>query len=459
MSNKIEIALSEKQILHSWVDNPTLISEDDIFITDVAKEFQYILLSLQDKGLNFIPEHILKESVEFVNEKTITSILETSYQADKTETYKKDLFVNTQILSLEDKVLKELAIEISKKGHKDFEAIKTLYEDFGNILDSIDTKKEEPLTFYDALALHEPVLEQRSHAVSKTTGCYMLDKIMPNIVPGIAIIGGFSGSMKTTYCNYLTKQRIVKRLPTVGINTELAFNGYMDNTISSMIKEPYYDILGISPDNNNSMIDYTSIMGKYEGLKKRYKNRNNFYLFPRNSCSIKEVKPFLVSSRKKMKLKDDETLFCFVDLLSMLDEFGNNESGNNKADIIEKGVNTLNNIGLSTNTLIIGTIQMKRVEPVKRIEREEDIEKFRPTLAGLKSSGSWEERARWVMVLHNPYHIVHKTPCNPIIQDTIDPILELTILKDTYTGKTGDTIKYYFNSTYKSLLPYEEVIE
>ena len=74
----------------------------------------------------------------------------------------------------------------------------------------------------------------------------------------------------------------------------------------------------------------------------------------------------------------------------------------------------------------------------------------------IKDSGSYEERSRIVIGIHNPYHIARKVNCNKIIRDLTEPIVELKVLKDTYTGKVGKVVKYYFNSDYKVYVPYEE---
>ena len=455
MSNNLEITLTEKQVIHAWLDNPSLVVEDDnIFMTEIAIEFQYILLELKDQELSFIPEHILKKTVEFVDERAIQSVVDTQYQADKIDLYIKELKTSYKLLTLENEFIPSLKKELNKKGQKNIEAINSLYNSFGELLDSIDSNEDKPMTVFDALEKHEPTVESRSQMTNQHSGCYLFDSIMPHIVPGLCTIGGYSGSMKTTVMLYLAKQRIAKRLPTIYVNTELAFSGFMDSMISSMIKEPYYDILGIG--DNPDMIDFNNIMDKYDKLMSKYFEHNMFRLWPKSSCSIAELKKFIINSRKQMGLKKETTLFAFVDLMSMMTEFNDEGGGKTKADMIEQGVNIINDIGLSTNTLIIGTVQLKRTDPVKRIEREEDIEKFRPTLASLKSSGAWEERSRFVILLHNPYHIVNKTPCNPIVRDMVDPIVELTMMKDTYIGKTGDMIKYYFDAPIKALAPYEE---
>lgn len=454
MSNTLEITLAEKQILHAWIDDSELFSDnEDIFITEIAIEFQYILSELKDAGLSFLPEHILKKSIEFVTDKAIQSIIDTNYQKEKVEVYLKELSVNRELLKIENEVLLGLTKEFERKGPKDLEKISALSHNLVEILEGIETGKDKPLTFYDALEIHEDTLVQRSNSTKQHTGCYLLDRILPHVVSGVAVVAGYSGSMKSTYIHYLLKQRLVKRLPTIMINTELAFSGFMDSVIPSMIKEPYYDILGISEDED--MIDFSGILEKYDRLMDKYIDLDVLRIWPKSSCSIYDLERFIIYSRKKMKLDKKTTLFALVDLMSMMKDFSQDD-GKTKADTIEEGVNILNEISLKTNTLLIGTVQLKRNDPVRKIEREEDIEKFRPTLASIKSSGAWEERSRFVMLLHNPYHIVHKTPCNEIIKSLIDPIVEVTMAKDTYIGKTGETIKYYFNAETKSLTPYED---
>ncbi len=457
MSKTLRISLTEKQLLKAYIDNPDLLTEEDIFITEIGKEFQYILLSLKDDGLSFIPEHIIKRSEEFVTPEALSSILDTEYQADKVSVYERELDVDNKLQVLESDILKQITVELTKKGAKDLDILESIYEKFGDTLESIKQEDDsKPFTFRKALDKHAPVLLKRSTHVSQTTGCYMLDRLMPNPVAGLCILGGFSGSMKTTYTMYLEKQRLIKRLPTGAINTELAFNGYMDNFIPSMIKENYHDILGLDIDNT----DFNSIVEKFEVLQDRYGRHDKFLLYPKPTASIQEVKLFIKYCRKKMGLHKDTLFYLFVDLLSMLEDFG--ESGNStKADAIENGVNKLNNMALEENTLIFGTVQFKRPEFAtgRKIEKIEDLEKLRASLSSIKSSGAWQERARFVLLLNNPYHMARSFPCNPIIRELIDPILEVTMAKDTYMGMNGNSVKYYFHSNYKQLVPYEEEYE
>lgn len=453
-NNLLRISLTERQLLKAYIENPQIIPDKDIFITEIAKEYHCILLDLRDKNLELIPEHILKNSIEYIDSASLQAILETNYQKDQIALYEKELSVDAKLQVLESSILRKLTTELSKKGGKNVEAITEIYNELGEVLDDLDSKKEVPLAFCDVLEQHLPVLEKRINLINQPTGCYLLDTLIPNPTAGLAIVGGFSGSLKTTFTtNYWAKQRLIKRLPTAVINTELSFTGYTDNFVSSLIKESYNDILMLDSDN----VDFNVILEKYDRLLSKYKEHTNFLMFPRNNCSISELNTFIKYARKKMKMSDNTLLYVFADLLSMFDDFGEN-SKSNKADAIENGVNKINTIALNTNTLIVGTVQFRRPEFAtgRKIEKEEDIEKLRASLSSIKSSGAWAERARWVFLLHNPYHLVRTYPCNPVLKAMIDPILEVTSAKDTYMGLTGKTIKYYFNAELKQLIPYHE---
>jgi len=455
MSNTLlRISLTERQLLKSYIDDPSIISDDDIFITEIAKEFHYIFLELRDKDLSFIPEHILKHSVEYVDEKSLQAILDTEYQKDKISFYENELHVDNKLQYLENSLLRKLASELTKKGSKDLQIIENIYEELGDTLNSLSNKKDKPLAFKDVLEEHLPEISKRITNQNVTTGCYMIDKLIPNPVAGLCILGGFSGSLKSTFTmDYWAKQRLIKRLPTAVINTELAFGGYVDNFIPSMIKESYSDILALDPDN----VDFNVILEKYDQLINRYDKHSKFLMFPKNSCSIAEMTTFIKYARKKMNLDDNTIMYLFVDLLSMFTDFCEN-ANSTKADAIENGVNKINTIALENNILLVGTVQFKRPEFAtgRKIEKEEDIDKLKASLSSIKSSGAWQERARFVMLLHNPYHLVRTFPCNPVLRETVDPILDVTMAKDTYMGRNGTTIRYYFNADYKQLIPYEE---
>lgn len=445
----LQIVILEKQILHAIMDNPSLIFEEDIFVSEQAKEFQYILLSLNDEGKQFIAEHILSKAIEYVNVDVVVAIQSTQYQPELFEDYKKSLYYKYILTNTREKLL-----NIVNSDNDDLSKIYGIEEEFQRARELAEFKGDDRnLTFSELVKLHKKTIEKRANQLRISTGCYKFDSIIPNPVAGIVTIAGFSGSTKSTLCHYLIKQRIAKRFYTTYFNTELALEGVMDSIIPSMVKIPYKDIMGL--DNDDSHIDYSDIILKYNKLIKHFQNQKNFRMFPSSTVTLNDLKNFNIKARKDFGMKQDDLLFCFVDLLSMVEEFAG-EGRNSRADMITQALNVLNKIALKYNILFICTVQLRRMPQKITIEKEEDFDRFRPDLNMIKDSGSYEERSRVVIGIHNPYHIARKVTCNSIIRELTEPIIELQVLKDTYTGKVGNIAKYYFNSEYKVYVPYNE---
>lgn len=444
---QLQIFILEKQILHSIIDDSSLFIEDDIFISEQAIELQYILSILKEKGLDFSVEHILSNAQEYINKEVLDTVLHTSYQKDKFWYYVDILRQKSILNNLKVDLLYELS-----KDDTDFEKILYIKKSLDNSLFHIQNPNIQGKSFSELVKNHIEVIKKRATGIQLTTGCYLFDKILSNPVAGIAILAGFSGSCKSTLIQYLMNQRLVKRLPTTYFNTELSMNGVMDGMLSSLSGIPYKDILGLNNDDNH--IDFDKIIGSFGKIEKNYKKNHSFLMFPESSVSLKDIRDFNIYARKQFNLKDEDLLVCGIDLLSMVKEFSQ-ESKTSRADSITMAINELNNIALENNILIIGTVQLRRM-PSHKIEKEEDIEKYRPTLDMIKDSGSYEERARWIFSIHNPYHIVRKSNCSSLIRDLTNPIVYIKVLKDTYTGKTGNEIGYYFNSLFKDFSPFND---
>lgn len=449
VDTQMQIMVLEKQILHAIMDNPSCLFEEDIFISEQAKEFHYILLLLNDENKTLIPEHIITKAIEYVDSNVIIAVQETQYQSDLFEDYKKALYYKNILINTKTNVLRVL-----NSTDDDLTKIYNIDEEFQNAKDLVEFKDDnKTLTFSELVRKHKETIERRTNQIRVSTGCYKFDSILPNPVAGIVTIAGFSGSTKSTLCHYLVKQRIAKRFYTTYFNTELAMEGVMDSIIPSMIKIPYKDVLGL--DNDDEHIDYDDIIRRYNHLIEHFQNQKNFRMFPSSTVTLNDLKNFNLQARKEFRMKPQDLLFCFVDLLSMVEEFAG-EGKTSRADMITQALNVLNNTALKYNILFICTVQLKRMPQKISIEKEEDFEKFRPDLNMIKDSGSYEERSRMVIGIHNPYHIARKVTCNKIIRDLTEPIIELQVLKDTYTGKVGKVIKYYFNSDFKVYVPYNE---
>lgn len=446
---QLQTAVLERQVLHAIMDDSSRIFEEDIFVSEVAKEFHYILLSLVDENKALLPEHIIMKSVEYVDAEVIIAVQSTQYQDDLFDEYKKKLYMRSVIIETRNGLLDIL----NDNNKDDTEKFLEVEQAFEQSKEKIEVGDSRYLSFSELIKRHKQTIEKRAKHMRISTGCYNFDKIMPNPTAGIVIIAGFSGSTKSTLCHYLIKQRIAKRFYTTYFNTELAMDGVMDSIMPSIVKVPYMDILGLDDDDEH--IDYGDILTKYNDAIKHFQNQKNFRMYPYSSVSLKEMRKFNLKARKDFKMKPDDLLISFVDLVSMVEEFAS-EGKTTRADMISQALNVLNGYALKDNTLYIATVQLKRMPQKISVEKEEDLEKFRPDLAMIKDSGTYEERARMVIGIHNPYHIVRKVNCNKIVKDLTEPLIELQVLKDTYTGKTGNIIKYYFDSEYKVYVPYVE---
>ena len=114
----------------------------------------------------------------------------------------------------------------------------------------------------------------------------------------------------------------------------------------------------------------------------------------------------------------------------------------------------LNEFALSENVLFFVTIQAKRKSHGVKIEKIEDLNEFKLRTEDIKSASGIEERSRSILALHNPKYIANKNPCSQLIRDLVDPILELTVIKNSWRENLGQTVYYYIDSDHKDLIDY-----
>ena len=328
------------------------------------------------------------------------------------------------------------------------------FEKLNRIRDRIDqlerkrSSKSDYLTLHDLLEEYKVELDKRASGIKTTTGEYSLDALIPNLQAGLGFIVGLSGSMKSTYIIKLLRNRITKRLPTCAVNTELTHATYMDTLLSTMIDEDYGNLT--ESDENT---DWDNIYNKLAELESHYdKHSKKFAFYPSNVVSINDIRNFCLKCRKDFHLKDDELLFCTLDLTLMISDM--NVSGLSRADAITQGVNKLNEIALSNNIFFLGTIQTKKMSSVPKIEKIEDLQKFKIDVSQIKESGALLERCRVMLSIHNPKYIVNQNPCSQLIRDLVDPILELTVLKNSWSDNMGKSIYYYIDGEHKDLVNY-----
>lgn len=440
----LKIALLEKQILHCLLENNELLEEKEIdcFISPQAQEFYFDLLHLKNEGKKVIAENILTLDNQFLTSELVIAVQSTDYDVKEFDSYVSKLETKALIHEFKSDTLGDLSENVN-----DFEKL----DKIRSRIDELEQKrsnKSDYMTFHDLLEEYKVELDKRANGIKTTTGDYCLDTLIPNLQAGLGFIVGMSGSMKSTYIIKLLRNRITKRLPTCAVNTELTRATYVDTMISTMIDENYTDLT--ESDENT---DWDNIFNKLNELESHYdKCSKRFAFYPSNIASISDVKTFCRKCRKDFKLRDDELLFCTIDLTLMLSDM--NVSGTSRADAITQGVNKLNEFALSDNVFFLGTIQTRKMNTVPKIEKIEDLNKFRIETSAIKESNSLLERSRVMLAIHNPKYIVNQNPCSQLIRDLVDPILEVTVLKNSWSDTMGKSIYYYIDGEHKDLVNY-----
>ena len=444
VEENLKVAVLEKQILHCLFEHNELLDEKEIdcFISPQAQEFYFDLLHLKNEGKKVIAENILTLDNQFLTSELIIAVQSTDYDVNEFDSYVSKLETKALIHEFKSDTLSDLS-----ESESDFEKLDKIRARIDE-LEQKRSNKSDYMTFHDLLEEYKVELDKRASGIKTTTGDYCLDTLIPNLQAGLGFIVGMSGSMKSTYIIKLLRNRITKRLPTCAVNTELTRATYVDTMISTMIDENYTDLT--ESDENT---DWDNIFNKLNELESHYdKCGKRFAFYPSNIASINDVKTFCRKCRKDFKLRDDELLFCTIDLTLMLSDM--NVSGTSRADAITQGVNKLNEFALSDNVFILGTIQTKKMNNVPKIEKIEDLQKFKIDTGMIKESNSILERGRVLLSIHNPKYIVNQNPCSQLIRDLVDPILEVTVLKNSWSDTMGKSIYYYIDGDHKDLVNY-----
>ena len=458
--NNIKIAIIERQILHLFFDHPEYLDtkENFKFFSTLGNDFYIILLTLLKDDFKINSENVLTHSNNTFSLEVLETILSTEYEEDKFLFYIRELQKAEMYENLTNS-----ASNIIQEIHKENKDLTGINKSVNDIKESLNNllvdKTHNYLEMKNLLEEHKETIVNRLNGEYHTSGDVLLDKVLGGrLQGGVAILAANSGMGKSTLAIYWAMLRLIKNLPTFVVNTELSREGWMDNILPSLLKDISYDDL--SNTHKESFLDPSHVKEQIEELERRMETRQNFLMYPHSFLTLDELQTFIIESRLQMKLSEKTPLFGIVDLLSMIKEFSVN-SGGNRADNIELAMNQLNAFCLEHNTFLLGTTQLKRKDKAVSIETEEDLLAFKPTLESIKSSSSYEERARWVLGLYAPYRVVRKNQCNPIIRDMVPPITTITVLKDSYNRQEGLEINYVMDIDKKMFMPYyeEEKIE
>ena len=125
----LKVATLEKQILHCLYDNNELLDKEEIdcFISPMAQEFYYDMLTLKNKGNSIIAENILTENNQFLTSDLIIAVQETDYDKNELNTYISKLRAKSIIHDLKSDILSEL-----QENDDDYEKLDSVIERIEN---------------------------------------------------------------------------------------------------------------------------------------------------------------------------------------------------------------------------------------------------------------------------------------------------------------------------------------
>jgi replicative DNA helicase len=453
----LESAIIEKMILHLLIIYPKHLDGGVTleFVSNPAREMYAILLDLWANEFEISSEHILTHEMRrYVDDKILAAIYDTEYQENKFDYYCSQLQRHYlyQEIDENNKVIGEEII----KTERDLSKIQQANDSITKSLNIIASGKASPyLSISEMLADHEETLKKRALGQHQTSGEKNLDKLLGGrLQPGLMTLAANAGQGKSTVTQFWILMRLIKKLPTAAVNTELSKEGYLDNMLPGMMRGiSYYDLTGgLDPDKEGGS-DLNEILLSYQEVKERMESRKNFLMYPDAHSNMSQLKKFFLDCRREFELTDDKILFAVVDMLSMIKEFSDVSKGS-RADNIEISMNELNSFCLDHNIFCIGTVHLKRRDKIVEIQREEDLSQFKPTQEAIKSSSAYVDRSRWVVGIYSPYKILHSHPCNPILRDLYLPITELHLIKDNYSNNDGMVVAFVLDLNTKQLSVY-----
>jgi replicative DNA helicase len=456
-SQKQVVAIIEKQILHALYEGHSIPSSENYFVSDVGRNSFEVYRYLKDNGLSYIKEHFIKYAPDdsSLNEDTYESIFSTEYQVEKIDTYFQELKTNYHANKISIELFPALAKVTSRNGKKDIEELKRLSRLINDSIKSIYESDESLMTFNQYVEDHELILNKRKEGIEReSSGCFWFDELLPgkSLIPGLIIVFGHPASGKSTFADYIDLKRFIKKMPTLKINTELAHSIKIDNYICSLCDLDYYDVLGV---NNEEQLLEEHVLEAFHKMQKRFQDNKYFVVERKQSVSLADLPDMIDRARDTMEIPSERLLFVSIDLLTQMTEYSES-AGMSRADSIELANNELNAIALAKNCCILGVVQPRRAATKLQITELEDLEKMRPTLEIIKSSGSFEERARLIFGIHSPYLQAKKYLFNNPIVETMDKTIEIQLLKSNFDGQSGMVKKYLHFGSKRALLPFRE---
>lgn len=436
----LSIIKTEQSCLNCIWDNPDLLYklDQDYWNTNAARSIKD---SIQELYENKVPITI-NEIVAIGNKKDSTITKENleklrnqEYDIASFDFYLKNLRKNWAKEQIEDRLLKNTLLEVSKKGDLNVEVVRELVADIDRKLEVIEGKDSLLRSLNEVAENYRGVLIKRKRGEYKfSTGDSHLDShLAQGFPPGeITTLFGATGVGKSMFALNLVNKQINKRIPSVYYTLEMSEIASMDRLISIRQKIPasFFRLNedGELPDEAFKLLEQESrYLKKYE---------DSFFLVENPSISLSDFEVTIKEAQKRMNTR---YLIATVDLFTMLSDVGQ------KADEIEQAMNKLHSIVKRTGIHALIVVQANRSADGARVATIEQINNLRPSLNHIKNANAMAERSRLVLGAFRPKYYASRLFPESEDLELMEDQLQLQILKQS-SGEVGKIIRYVYDA-------------
>lgn len=449
----LSIAQIEHQNLNCIWDSPELIYKFDknYFISSFANDFLFTLKKLYENKIETSIHNLVtygsarnaemtKENLEFLRTQ--------EYSLDEFDFYFSSLKKNYAKIQIEEKLLKDTVLNVSSKGELNVDKIQELTNLMQENLDIIAGKESLLQPIEKIGTRYRGVLVDRKLGrYNFSTGDAVLDKeLTMGFAPGqITTIYGASGVGKSSFALNLFSKQINKRIPTMMLSLEMDEISTMDRLIANRQRIPAR-LLQFKDEESKEMADET--FEKFERGLKDLESYDNFFLVDDSTLKISDLESLCREAMKKM---NSNYLVCFIDLLTMLSDFGE------KVIDMERSMNKLSGIAKRLGVHFVCLVQANRTVDSAQIQAVEQLDRLRPkSLHGIKNTAAIGERSRIVLsVFREKHYALELFPDDPQVE-LMDDILKVTVIKQS-SGNTGQVVKYLYEPEMYKMSTYIEI--
>lgn len=452
------LSLTEQQVLTYFYKYPEDIDSTLEFISEQGKAIYKSIIKVVSQKNEITPDLIYRYALqEYPKLKEDELGFFNTYEINKNNAYQyiKDLRKLVVQENIQNGSLKDFTIAIAKKQIDENELFR-VYEEIGGDLKNIRGKKDTR-NIWNEINEYEyylKILSERLSGKKYYSGCSYLDQYLYNssLYPGeISILFADTSMGKSSYMNYLVEMRRIKCLPTLHIQLEMSESATLDSKMALRLNMDK-NVFQLNDEEIKEQ-NYQLLKSKIEKRYPRARRNNKYFSCIASNMNFFDLQKLILDVKKKMGISENDYLWIGIDLLTMIDDFNRGNGG--KASIYEDAMNTLNIMAKDLNVHFMGVVQKRRVQHEVSIKEVEDVYNFRPTIEAIKNAHAISERARVVIGVFRPIHLVKQyLPDDPELE-IMDDIMEVQLIKSTMSG-VSPIFKYLFNPNSGMLYRYQE---